>query len=263
MQPSLAWFIALASVAVLSPALVWLVMRPRKPKDAKPLPADWSLGPRPVFSADERRIYRQLREALPHHIVLSKLPLVRFCQPNDPRQVRYWYDLLGGIHVTFAVCSANGRVLAAVDLSMDGGASAPNRITQIKNAVLAACRVRYLRCPADHLPSIPELQMLVPQSAISTRGPQPAPAPAVHQARATLENSVASRRRERTTLWQDSGFFQDSFFAPDSRPLAAGNSVLGALDQAMGNDESSSEPPTVPPNLTAAELARLGKSLRH
>lgn len=97
-----------------------------------------------------------------------------FCEPNDPNQVRYWYLLLGGIHVTFAVCSANGRVLAAVDLAGDGHA-APTRITQIKQAVLSACRVRYLRCPADHLPSIPELQMLVPQSAVSTRGPQPAP----------------------------------------------------------------------------------------
>ncbi len=260
MQPNLAWFIALASVAVISPALVWLAMRPRKSKPASPLPVDWTLGPRPVFSADERRIYRQLREALPHHIVLSKLPLVRFCQPNDPRQVRYWYDLLGGIHVTFAVCSANGRVLAAVDLLLEG-ASAPNRITQIKQAVLAACRIRYLRCPADHLPSIPELQMLVPQSAVSTRGPQPAPA--VNQARDTLSNSVASRRRERTTLWQDSGFFHDSFFAPDSRPLASGSSVLGALDAAMSNDGPATEPPTVPPNLTAAELARLHKPLRH
>ena len=58
----------------------------------------------------------QLREALPHHIVLSKLPLVRFCQPNDPQQVRFWYELLGSLNVTFAVCSANGRVLAAIDL---------------------------------------------------------------------------------------------------------------------------------------------------
>jgi hypothetical protein len=28
---------------------------------------------------------------------------------------------------------------------------------------------------------------------------------------------VASRRAERTALWQDSTVFQDSFFAPDSR----------------------------------------------
>jgi hypothetical protein len=51
------------------------------------------------------------------------------------------------------------------------------------------------------------------------RGPQPAPAPAanLHQARDSLSNTVASRRAERTALWQDSSVFQDSFFAPDSR----------------------------------------------
>ena len=84
--------------------------------------------------------------------------------------MRYWYELLGAIHVTFAICSANGRVLAAIDLDTDRGNS--RRVLQIKQSVLGACRVRYLRCPVDHLPSIPELQLLVPQSAAAARGPQ-------------------------------------------------------------------------------------------
>jgi len=61
--------------------------------------------------------------------------------------------------------------------------------------------------------------LLGPSSGAVTRGPQPAPAPAanLHQARDSLSNTVASRRAERTALWQDSSVFQDSFFAPDSR----------------------------------------------
>ena len=133
----------------------------------QPLPGEWALAPRPVFSTDERRVYRQLREALPHHIILSKLPIVRFCQPTDPQEVRYWYELLGAIHVTFAICSANGRVLAAIDLETERGSS--RRTMQIKQSVLNACRVRYLRCPVDHMPSIPELQLLVPQSGSTAR----------------------------------------------------------------------------------------------
>jgi uncharacterized protein DUF2726 len=216
MQQTLPWIVALVAVAVLAPAVVWFALRPRVPKTA-PLPAEWNLSARPVFSTDERRVYRQLREALPHHIVLSKLPLVRFCQPTDPQEVRFWYELLGAIHVTFAVCSANGRVLAAIDLDTDRGNS--RRVMQIKQAVLAACRVRYLRCPVDQLPSIAELQLLVPQHANIARGPQPAPAPAhtLDEARDSLSTTVASRRAERTALWQDSTFFQDSFFAPDNR----------------------------------------------
>ena len=212
MQPSLPWVLVSVALALLAAAgLLWVITR-RKP-ESKPLPTEWTLTARPVFSSDERRVYRQLREALPHHIVLSKLPLVRFCQPTDPSEVRYWYELLGSVHVTFAICSANGRVLAAIDLEHDRANS--RRGQHIKQAVLGACRVRYLRCPVDHLPSIPELQLLVPHSVAPTRGPQPAPA--VSQARDQLSSTVATRRRERTTLWQDSGFFQDSFFGADTR----------------------------------------------
>lgn len=213
MEPLLPWIIALVVLLIaLIGAVAWRLSRERKPQ-IKPLPTEWSLAPRPVFSTDERRVYRQLREALPHHIVLSKLPLVRFCQPNDPQDVRYWYELLGSIHVTFAICSANGRVLAAIDLDTDRGNS--RRVLQIKQSVLGACRVRYLRCPVDHLPSVAELQLLVPQSAASSRGPQPAPSRP--RARDDAAREGPSRRRERNALWQDSSFFQDSFFAPDNR----------------------------------------------
>ena len=212
----LPWIVAITSLVLLAGVLgAWAFKR--KPKKAAVLPTEWALAARPVFSTDERRVYRLLREALPHHIVLSKLPLVRFCQPTDPSEVRFWFDLLGSSHVTFAVCSANGRVLAAIDLDTDRGNS--RRIMQIKQSVLSACRVRYLRCPVDQLPSVAELQLLVPSSSAPARGPQPASAsaPNMRQARTSLSNTVASRRAERTALWQDSTVFQDSFFAPDSR----------------------------------------------
>ena len=208
MEALLPWIVASALLVALL-ALLMARRWPQRSSQPKPLPSEWALAPRPVFSTDERRVYRQLREALPHHILLSKLPLVRFCQPSDPNDVRYWYELLGSIHVTFAICSANGRVLAAIDLDTDRGNS--RRVLQIKQSVLGACRVRYLRCPVENLPSIAELQLLVPQAAGASRGPQAAPS---RPAAATTTNP---RRRERATLWQDSSFFQDSFFAPDNR----------------------------------------------
>jgi len=237
----LPWIAVLAVfVAVVAALLVW-ALRPKRPAAPAPLPTEWALTARPVFNTDERRVYRLLREALPHHIVLSKLPLVRFCQPNDPNEVRYWYDLLGSNHVGFAVCSANGRVLAAIDLDTERGNS--RRIMQIKQSVLAACRVRYLRCPADHLPSIAELQLLVPHHASAPRAPQPAPGPShrLHEARSSLASTVATRRAERTALWQDSTFFQDSFFAPDNR-LDGLNSEFGSLGAANGRGTSPPEP---------------------
>jgi Protein of unknown function (DUF2726) len=238
-QPLIPWIVALAAL-LLALAVVWFWrQRPRKPA---PLPTEWGLSARPVFSTDERRVYRQLREALPHHIVLSKLPLVRFSQPTDPEQVRYWYELLGAIHVTFAICSANGRVLAAIDLDTDRGNS--RRVLQIKQSVLAACRVRYLRCPVDHLPSVPELQLLVPQGAGAARGPQAAPT--IDPAHDTTASAVVPRRRERSALWQDSGFFQDSFFGAETRTESGLSNEYGAIGSILRGGVEGRDPGMAP-----------------
>ncbi len=221
---------SLSAALLVAAGLLWALRQ--RPAKVRPLPTEWTLTARPVFSTDERRVYRQLREALPHHIVLSKLPLVRFCQPTDPQE--------GSTNVTFAICSANGRVLAAVDLDMERGPS--RRALQIKQSVLGACRVRYLCCPVDHLPSVPELQLLVPQSSAAARGPMPAPTAA--PARDAAPDGLNARRRERATLWQDSGFMQDSFFEPESRSdfassgFDASRSGFSLRDLPQGHDNA-------------------------
>jgi hypothetical protein len=262
MQITIPWIVALVvGCSLLTFIAAWALRRPNSASN-KPLPTEWALTARPVFSADERRVYRLLKEALPHHVILSKLPMVRFCQPTEASEVRYWFELLGAIHVTFAICSPNGRVLAAVDLDSERGIS--GRGLQIKQSVLSACRVRYLRCPIDNLPSAAELQLLVPFSNSSSRGPQPAPVPhsaantrsaingATPRRSGASNNSVGSTgaAKGRNGLWQDSAVFHDSFFAPDSRfdtaagpdlPRMARNHTAGAhqavpFGEALGGD---------------------------
>lgn len=164
----LPWILTTVVLLALWAAIVWR-RRARRRRRAQRLPQDWALSARPVFSRDERRVYRQLREALPHHLILAKLPLVRLCQPIDPGSVRYWYNLLGATHVTFAICSTHGRVLAAVDLDSER-ANNP-RTRKIKQSVLAACKVRYLHCKIEYLPSVPELRALVPEDLLAPAAP--------------------------------------------------------------------------------------------
>jgi hypothetical protein len=254
MQQALPWILASLSVALLLGATALWTLRLRNPK-ISPLPTEWTLTARPVFSTDERRVYRLLREALPHHIVLAKLPMVRFCQPTDPQEVRYWYTMLGAIHVTFAICSPNGRVLAAIDLDHDRAAS--RRSLQIKQSVLGACRVRYLRCPVDQLPTTAELQLLVPQTGAATRGPQPAPS--ATQGRDALSPTAASRRRDRATLWQDSGFMQDSFFGIDGQGELGASSGFGSLRSGL----SVREFPAVPDDTGGVVIDTPQSRLRH
>lgn len=213
---SLTWLsILLAGVCITAAAAYALGRRSTTKIQRAPLPTDWALMPRPVLNADERRTLRLLREALPQHIVLAKLPLVRLCQPRDPQEVRYWYELLRPYHLSFAVCSANGRVLAVIDLEPERGVS--RRATRVKQAVLEACRVRYLSCRAENLPPIGDLQLLLRQQGVVSRPAPLASPPNFQQARSTLSDTVRNRRAERSAQWADSNFPQDSFFAPDSR----------------------------------------------
>lgn len=185
----------------------------RKPRQT--LPREWAVIPRPVLNDNERRTLRLLREAMPEHTVLAKLPLIRLCQSRDRQRVRYWYDLLAPLHVSFAVCSANGRVLVAIDLENDRGPS--RRAAAIKRAVMDTCRIRYLSCRPDDLPSAGELQLLLPQRGSSMRSVPLSQGPNFQQARSTLSDTVRSRRAERSQRWGDSSYQNDSFFAPDSR----------------------------------------------
>lgn len=203
---------------------VWLQAWRRR-RQRHPRIDEWAISARPVFTAEERVLYRALTAALPQQIILAKLPLVRFCQPLEPLKSAYWYDVLQPLHVAFAVCAPNGRVLAAVDLQTPTN----QRQLQRKSAALEACRIRYVICQPSALPSAQEIAAwgLVPDAAASMRSP--AERPGIAEAGEQLARTVRQRRAERQARWQDSGFASDSFFAPDSR-LDELLSDLGELD---------------------------------
>ena len=232
-MPTQVWILALAAIAGIVGLAVLVLRRSGSAASTKAvdLPTEWPLTQRPIFSPEERALYRQLRTALPHHTILAKLPLVRFCQPEDREELRYWFNLLGPIHVSFVVCAENGRVLAAVDIERPNRPQA-KRVSAIKLAVLEACRIRYVRCRSDQLPTATELQLLVPANG---EGPvqRPVVTGAVPEApgRAAPAHTAAPRAAAASApgapsaptaaaaggQWYESGFSQDSFFAPETQ----------------------------------------------
>ena len=84
-MPTQVWILALAAIAGIVGLAVLVLRRSGGASSTKSvdLPTEWPLTQRPIFSPEERALYRQLRTALPHHTILAKLPLVRFCQPED------------------------------------------------------------------------------------------------------------------------------------------------------------------------------------
>jgi len=98
---------------------------------------------------------------------------------GDPRSALLVRSASAPSHVTFAVCSANGRVLAAIDLDTDRGNS--RRVMQIK----AVGAERLSRA----LPALPGRPSAVGRRIAAARAeqrlasPRPATAPNLHQAR--------------------------------------------------------------------------------
>ena len=228
--------------ASLGGLIVWAWLSPRESTPS--LPARWSISPRPVFNASERRLYRQLRDAFPQHVVMPKLPLVRLCQPDDRAKVEYWYSLLGSTHATFTICSASGKALLAIDLESRRARSKRN--LEIKEAVLNACQIGYFSIAADGMPTIAALRLLLPQQAADaspmTAQGDSAPAPASAQGRELPAVPAAPRPADAGSgRWKDSSVFLDSFFTPDSRLDVPGNAGArhGLPDSLTDNDRSS------------------------
>ena len=219
-----AWFALLVVCVLVVVAGLWWFRERRRPAEPEPLPDAWPLQSRPVFNSEERRIYRQLVDTFPHHAVLVKLPLVRFCQPEEPQELRYWHRLLGSQSVTFALCSPSGRVVAVIDLETARPPS--ERSLRVKQEVLSACRVRYLRCHPDRLPSPAELQLLVPQphrprvplAAPSRWSPQPMRSSSMRRSSPNFRNSTTSRRLNCWSRSVSTSAASIHWPAPDSTP---------------------------------------------
>ena len=56
----LPWIAAVLALSLLAVAVIVGVWILRRPKRLPPLPTEWSLSARPVFSTDERRVYYRL-----------------------------------------------------------------------------------------------------------------------------------------------------------------------------------------------------------
>lgn len=202
-------------VAILGGWLLGAAWQRRRPAHQREWPRRWNLNARPLFSTDERALFKELRQALPNHVVLAKLNLLRFCQSADEFEARKWYDRLHTLHVSFAVCTPNGTVVSVIDIETPGRKTSP-RAQRMKEAVLEACRVRYVRCRPGQWPH----QALMGAWALGQHAPT-VPATAIsgslHDANDEVARRLRQRRAERAARWAESSFAQDSFFAFDSR----------------------------------------------
>ena len=192
-------------------------------------PKRWNLQSRPLLNAHERALFRELRSALPQHVVLAKVNVLRFCQAADAREARTWYDRLQALNVSLLVCTPNGVVISAIDLeSHSPSPHSTGRSQKLKEAALEVCRVRYLRCRPGQWPqgalmaawALGQYIAAVPNERADDE---------FNDAGDQLARKLKERRAERAALWAESSFAQDSFFAFDSRYDGTGNTAPAPL----------------------------------
>lgn len=117
------------------------------------LPDKWPLTSRVLVTNEEHEVFSWLRATFHDHLVMVKLPVLRFTSPTSKDKNRAgprWQELLGGVYCTFTVCTTNGNVVGCVDVPTKRGLSKANR--ELKEALLSECRIAYTVVRSTHLP---------------------------------------------------------------------------------------------------------------
>lgn len=186
----------LAAAAVLAAVLlVWLhrirqraaAQRQRR-RDALDTVAAWPPEATRVLTAPERLAHRMLVTALPDHLVLAQVPLVRFLRVPRRHSYAQWLARVGQLSADLLVCDPSSQVLAAVVLRAPNSSERSQRRRERMARVLAAAGVKMVVWPEDKLPSASAArEQLLPAS-------EPVQAPA--RAAAPPAPSTATLREE-------------------------------------------------------------------
>ncbi|MBI2724842.1 MAG: DUF2726 domain-containing protein [Polaromonas sp.] len=131
---------------------VWWLRR--QASESLRLPDKWPLVSRVLITNEEYEVLKWLRTTFHDHMVMIKLPVLRFTKPTDLDKNgggKRWQDLLGGVYCTFTICTANGNVVGCVDVPGKRGISKSAR--QVKESLLEDCRIAYTLVRSTALPS--------------------------------------------------------------------------------------------------------------
>ena len=117
------------------------------------MPSRWPLAARVLMTNEEHEVFKWLRATFHDHLVMIKLPVLRFTVPVDKDKNgggARWQELLGGVYCTFTVCTLNGNVVGCVDVPGKRGLNKTNR--DVKESLLSDCRVAYTVARSVKLP---------------------------------------------------------------------------------------------------------------
>ena len=127
-------------------------------------PAQWPMRARRLLTGNEDKVWRWLGNSFRDHVVLVKIPVLRFTTFLDTEKTSSaatkaetraerarWSELLNGIYTTFTVCTTDGKVVGCVDVSGKPTLTIGNR--ELKETLLSDCGIVYIVVNESSLPS--------------------------------------------------------------------------------------------------------------
>ena len=135
-------------VAVVIVAMAFLFTRNRLPEEEL-----WPFVPRPLLTAQERVLFRQLVEALPKRHVFAHVPLSQVLDVKTGVPAQEWMNLLSQKTVDFLVCSEDSTIVGAIGLD-DGSpkTSVHRQANEVRDKALTDAGVKVLRWATSALP---------------------------------------------------------------------------------------------------------------
>lgn len=151
-------------------ALLYAAWLRHKAKVKPRLPDHWPLRARKIVSSNEKEVWAWLRRCFPDHVVMVKVPILRFTMLDDtsnasisantvadsPVKSEHWLELLDGIYTTFAISTEDGKVIGCVDVS--GKPTFTKGSHELKETLLLDCGIAYIVVSAAKLPTVASMR---------------------------------------------------------------------------------------------------------
>jgi hypothetical protein len=140
------------AVGVLGGFLLSIWLKRRAIASGLRVPVKWPLVSRGLVTTSENEVWSWLRNVFHDHMVMVKVPVLRFTIPVDRERHKsaQWLEMLDAVYTTFTVCTHDGTVVGCVDVPGKRGLGQANR--ELKEALLSDCNIAYTVVRSNSLP---------------------------------------------------------------------------------------------------------------
>ena len=162
--------------------------------DGLRVPAKWPLVARGLVTTSEDEVWKWLRSTFHDHLVMIKVPVLRFTIPMDRERHKsaQWLEMLNGVYTTFTVCTTDGAVVGCVDVPGTRGLGQAHR--ELKEALLADCNISYTVVRSNSLPKVEAMRAAFLGEIVDEFMTEPQP---VYDEGGNFQSEVAAFTREK------------------------------------------------------------------